>query len=355
MVGAAFALQAGLAALVLYVPWGNRALQTISGGVSALLGYAHAGTEFIFGPLAKPEIGGNSFAIAALPVIIFFAALVSILYHVGIMQRIVRWLGGAIGWITGIDRVEALGAKATQASNLKTGLLVEAVEGAETIKSGQGGWRMLSQWMQTTDEARDYEMHSRAIQEHAQHLMASFQQISYVLLVASGINFVDLTGAQMLGQEARRRRALGGALYLFNMKDEPLDMLRRSGMFEAIGAENFFTMGDVGYFDEDGFLILMDRKKDLIKTSGGKYIAPQYIEGKLKAIGVSSARRVASLPAVPTLVEGGIAGAAEAIGGLRPAPAGQVRRLEAGPGRGCVSRTLPHLAVLPFQEQRDEA
>ena len=85
----------------------------------------------------------------------------------------------------------------------------------------------------------------------ASHLQEALQRIdeqepahTHVLLVASGINFVDLTGAQMLGQEARRRRALGGALYLFNMKDEPLEMLRRSGVAQAIGAENFFTMGD---------------------------------------------------------------------------------------------------------------
>ena len=44
--------------------------------------------------------------------IIFFAALVSILYHWGIMQRLVRWVGGAIGWITGISKVEALGSAA---------------------------------------------------------------------------------------------------------------------------------------------------------------------------------------------------------------------------------------------------
>jgi len=89
------------------------------------------------------------------------------------------------------NRVEAFARKATAAGNRKTGLLVEAVEGAETIKSGQGGWRMLSQWMRTTDEARDYEMQTRAIQEHAQHLMGSFQQISYVLMVACGALLVS--------------------------------------------------------------------------------------------------------------------------------------------------------------------
>jgi CNT family concentrative nucleoside transporter len=117
VVGAAFALQAGLAALVLYFPPGNRVLQAVAGGVSSLLGYAHAGVEFLFGPLARPEIGGTSFAISALPVIIFFAALISILYHVGIMQLVIRWIGGALEKITGISKVESLCA----ASNIFVG------------------------------------------------------------------------------------------------------------------------------------------------------------------------------------------------------------------------------------------
>ena len=117
VVGAAFALQAGFAALVLYVPAGNTLLQGISSGVSALLGYAHAGTEFIFGPLAKPEIGGNSFAIAALPVIIFFAALISVLYYLGIMQLVIKWIGGGLEKLTGISKVESLSA----ASNIFVG------------------------------------------------------------------------------------------------------------------------------------------------------------------------------------------------------------------------------------------
>jgi len=112
VVGAAFALQASLAALVLYTSWGKVALNAASTGVSNLLGYSAKGTEFIFGPLASPEIGGNSFAIAALPVIIFFASLISILYYLGIMQYVIRWIGGGLQKITGISKVESLCAAA---------------------------------------------------------------------------------------------------------------------------------------------------------------------------------------------------------------------------------------------------
>ncbi|MBS0478144.1 MAG: NupC/NupG family nucleoside CNT transporter, partial [Proteobacteria bacterium] len=83
VVGAAFLLQAAIAVLVLKAPWGVAALQGASNGVSALLGYANQGTEFLFGPAASNPLA-QTFAVAALPVIIFFASLVSILYYLGV-------------------------------------------------------------------------------------------------------------------------------------------------------------------------------------------------------------------------------------------------------------------------------
>lgn len=111
VVAAAFALQAVIAWLVIWTSWGRAAIQGMSNGVANLLGYANKGTEFLFGPSETNPLA-NTFAIAALPVIIFFASLIAILYHLGVMQRIVRWVGGAIGWVTGISRVESLGSAA---------------------------------------------------------------------------------------------------------------------------------------------------------------------------------------------------------------------------------------------------
>ncbi|MBY6218667.1 NupC/NupG family nucleoside CNT transporter [Qipengyuania aquimaris] len=111
VVGAAFALQAVMALLVLRTPWGVQLIEGMSNGVIALLDYSKIGIEAVFGPMGSNPFT-NTFVIAALPVIVFFAAIVSILYHWGIMQRLVRWVGGAIGWITGISKVEALGSAA---------------------------------------------------------------------------------------------------------------------------------------------------------------------------------------------------------------------------------------------------
>lgn len=107
-VSRALLLQVGFAALVLYFPWGQSALASISGGVSSLLGFADAGIRFLFGDLAD---SGFIFAVRVLPIIIFFSALISALYYLGIMQKVIEFIGGGIQKFLGTSKAESLVAK----------------------------------------------------------------------------------------------------------------------------------------------------------------------------------------------------------------------------------------------------
>jgi CNT family concentrative nucleoside transporter len=111
IVGAAFALQVVIAAIVLYSDWGKRAIEKISGGVQAVIDYSGEGINMVFGPLANAS-EGIIFAVNVLPVIIFFAALMSVLYHLKIMQWIVKLVGGGLRRIIGAGPIESMNAAA---------------------------------------------------------------------------------------------------------------------------------------------------------------------------------------------------------------------------------------------------
>ena len=117
-VGGAFLLQAGVGAFALYVPWGQATLTGISDAVSSLQGYANEGISFLFGPLASEkmfEIFGNQgfvFAIRVLPLIVFFSSFIAILYYLGVMNVIIRVIGGGLQRVLGTSRTESMSATA---------------------------------------------------------------------------------------------------------------------------------------------------------------------------------------------------------------------------------------------------
>ncbi|MCH9004683.1 MAG: NupC/NupG family nucleoside CNT transporter [Proteobacteria bacterium] len=112
IVGAAFALQAAIAAFVIYSDAGRAVIRGISTGVLAVIGFSQAGIDMVFGPLANTEIIGFSFAINVLPIIIFFAALMSVMYHLRIMEYLVKGVGGALHRIIGTGAIESMNAAA---------------------------------------------------------------------------------------------------------------------------------------------------------------------------------------------------------------------------------------------------
>jgi len=112
VVGAAFALQAVIAAFVLYFDTGRAAIRGLSTGVLAVISYSKAGIDMVFGPLADSSVIGFSFAINVLPIIIFFAALMSVMYHLRIMEWVVKLVGGALHRIIGTGAIESMNAAA---------------------------------------------------------------------------------------------------------------------------------------------------------------------------------------------------------------------------------------------------
>ena len=88
--------------------------------------------------------------------------------------------------LRGLREIENRSHQVALANMRKTGLLVEAIEGAETLKSGQGGWRQLSLWQNISDTARTEDLRLRHISESSQHQLQALQQLAYVAMVAIG-------------------------------------------------------------------------------------------------------------------------------------------------------------------------
>ncbi len=108
----AFLVQAGLGAFVLFTPWGQAVLGALSELVRAIITSGDKGISFLFGSLAEQDSMGFIFVVRVLPVIIFFASLIAVLYHLKIMPLIIRTLGGALRKALGTSRAESLSATA---------------------------------------------------------------------------------------------------------------------------------------------------------------------------------------------------------------------------------------------------
>jgi CNT family concentrative nucleoside transporter len=122
VLGALF-LQALIGGWVLAMPSGIATLEAVSAGVGQVLAYSREGIEFMFGWSANGAMGSLAasveakgfapiFAVNVLPVIVIFSALVSVLYHLGIMGWTIRLLGGALQRVLGTSRPESLSAAA---------------------------------------------------------------------------------------------------------------------------------------------------------------------------------------------------------------------------------------------------
>lgn len=106
-------LQIAIAVFALLTPVGDVVLGVMSSGVEAMQAYVKQGTTFMFGELGDEKGGTNViFFFQILPIIIFIAALFSVLFHLRVMTWIIRIIGSAVRWVTGASRLESTCAAA---------------------------------------------------------------------------------------------------------------------------------------------------------------------------------------------------------------------------------------------------
>ncbi|WP_346940613.1 NupC/NupG family nucleoside CNT transporter [uncultured Clostridium sp.] len=106
-----FLIQLGFAVVVLKSSVGKKVLEKVATLATSIIGYANEGINFLFGA-AIPTNGGMVFAFQVLTIIIFISSLVSVLYYFGIMQFVVKIIGGALAKLLGTSKLETLSAAA---------------------------------------------------------------------------------------------------------------------------------------------------------------------------------------------------------------------------------------------------
>ncbi len=119
-------LQFLFAVFVLRVDAGRAAFQKAGDAVTQLLSYAYAGSHFVFGDLAKPGSQLGYFAFGVLPTVIFIAAFFAVLYHLGVMQIIIR----IFAWV--MTRV--MGASGAESLNVAASIFMGQTEAPLTIR-----------------------------------------------------------------------------------------------------------------------------------------------------------------------------------------------------------------------------
>jgi len=112
LVAGGVGLQLAFAILVILVPGGRAVFEFLSSAFVKVVGFAMVGAEFIFNDLASPQKFGFVFAFQVLPTIIFFAALMGVLYHLGVMQKIVQGMAWVMQKVLNVSGSESLAVAA---------------------------------------------------------------------------------------------------------------------------------------------------------------------------------------------------------------------------------------------------
>ena len=125
-VGWGLGLQIIFAFLVIKWSYGQQILSSVSGVITGLLGHSADGSSLVFGALGNPKSPLSIFAFAVLPTIIFVSAFFAILYHIGLMQQIIK----AVAWIMQFT----MGTSGAESTNVAASIFMGQTEAPLTIR-----------------------------------------------------------------------------------------------------------------------------------------------------------------------------------------------------------------------------
>ncbi len=125
-VGWGLSLQVFFAVIVIRFPLGQRVLAVVSGWITTLLAHSVDGSRFVFGSLGDPKSPLEVLAFAVLPTIIFVSALFAVLYHIGLMQRVIRW----VAWLM----QRTMGTSGAESTNVAASIFMGQTEAPLTIR-----------------------------------------------------------------------------------------------------------------------------------------------------------------------------------------------------------------------------
>lgn len=190
------------------------------------------------------------FTLVDMPLALVFVVLIALIGHP--VVALVPLVAGLVALYLGLSIREKMGQQAqdgAEYSNLKTGLLVETVEGMETIKAGSGGWKFLSRWIRVNQKTIHNDLKTRTLSDGVGYYAAMLQQISYAGIVVAGA-WAAMNGHMTMGaviacsilggrvltpvmslpgllvQHANARAAIEGLERLYHLKVDNQDVQR---------------------------------------------------------------------------------------------------------------------------------
>ncbi|CCV44263.1 NupC/NupG family nucleoside CNT transporter [Yersinia enterocolitica] len=259
----AFIIQVGIGALVLYVPVGRRILGGMSEGVANVIAYGNHGISFMFGGLVSDKMfevfggGGFVFALRVLPVIVFFSSLIAVLYYIGVMQLVIKVLGGGLQKLLGTSRTESLSATAN--------IFVGQTEAPLVVRP----------YIATMTQSELFAVMCGGLASVAGSVLAGYAQMGVLLEYLIAASFMAAPGgllfAKLMVPETEKTRDNVDAATLIAEDDRPANIIDAAASGAASGLQLALNVGAMLL----AFIALIALLNGILGGIGGWFDYPQ--------------------------------------------------------------------------------